>query len=99
MTDEDHHEDDGAPHEVPIDGELDLHAFPPRDTTDVLDAYLEAAHERGLSEVRVVHGRGRGVQRAAIQRALAAHPLVSSYVDDPRSHLGATLVRLIGGQV
>jgi len=94
MTD-DHDEDTGAPHEVPIDGELDLHAFPPGDTADVVDAYLEAAYERGLREVRVVHGRGRGVQRAAIQRVLATHPLVAGYTDDPRSHLGATLVRLI----
>lgn len=87
--------DAGPPHELPIDDELDLHAFAPRDTTDVLDAYLDAAHERGLTEVRVVHGRGRGVQRAAIQRVFASHPLVTGFSDDPRSHLGATLVRLV----
>jgi DNA-nicking Smr family endonuclease len=85
---------DPPPHDVPIDAELDLHAFAPRDATDVVDAYLEAARERGLTEVRIVHGRGRGVQRAAVQRLLAAHPLVVAFGDDSRSHLGATLVRL-----
>lgn len=86
---------DRPPHEVPIDAELDLHAFAPRDATNVVDAYLEAAHERGLREVRIVHGRGRGMQRAAVQRLLASHALVASFGDDPRSHLGATLVRLV----
>lgn len=82
-------------HDVPIDRELDLHAFAPRDTTDVLDAYLEAAHARGFTDVRIVHGRGRGVQRALIQQALTRHPLVTGFEDDPRSHLGATLVTLV----
>lgn len=82
------------PHRVPIDGELDLHAFAPCNTADVVDAYLEAALEQGLTEVRLVHGRGRGVQRAQVQRLLGTHPLVASFDDDPRSHLGATLVRL-----
>ena len=82
-------------HHVPIDDELDLHAFAPRDAADVVDAWLQAVHERGFVDVRVVHGRGRGVQRALIQRVLASHPLVASYGDDPRSHLGATRVRLV----
>lgn len=86
---------DRLPHEVPIDAELDLHAFAPRDATGVVDAYLEAAHHRGLVEVRIVHGRGRGMQRAAVQRLLASHALVVGFGDDPRSHLGATLVRLL----
>lgn len=86
---------DDPPHAVPIDGELDLHAFAPRDVTDVVDAYLEAAAEQGLAEVRLVHGRGRGVQRAQVQRLLSTHPLVGAFDDDPRSHLGATRVRLV----
>lgn len=89
----DPHDDDGV-HHVPIEAELDLHAFAPRDTSDVVDAYLQAAYARGLREVRIVHGRGRGVQRAIIQQVLASHPLVVAFVDDGRSHLGATLVRL-----
>lgn len=86
---------DLPPHEIPIDAEIDLHAFAPRDATDVVDAYLAAAYEHGLSDVRIVHGRGRGMQRAAVQRLLASHALVAGYGDDPRSHLGATIVRLV----
>lgn len=84
--------------ELPIDGILDLHAFAPRDVKSVVAEYIEAAHARGLSEIRVVHGRGRGVQRGIVQAALEAHPLVAEFWDDPDSHLGATIVRL-GEQV
>jgi len=87
--------DADAPHDIPIDDEIDLHAFAPRDMQSVVSAYLEAAHEKGLREVRVVHGRGRGVQRALTHRTLDEHPLVHSFEDDPRSHLGATRVRLV----
>lgn len=80
--------------EIPIEPELDLHAFAPRDIVSVVEAYLEAAHERGLREVRLVHGRGIGVQRARVHQVLRDHPQVRDYVDDPRAHLGATLVRL-----
>lgn len=83
-----------APHIVPIEPELDLHAFAPRDVPDVVDAYLEAAVEAGMREVRLVHGRGIGVQRARVHQVLSAHPLVASFHDDPRSHLGATIVLL-----
>lgn len=82
------------PHTVPIGPELDLHAFAPRDIPDVVDAYLESVAEAGLREVRLVHGRGIGVQRARVHQVLSAHPLVASFHDDPRSHLGATIVLL-----
>jgi DNA-nicking Smr family endonuclease len=82
------------PHAVPIGPEFDLHAFAPRDVPDVVDAYLHEAHAIGLREVRLVHGRGIGVQRARVQQVLCTHPLVAAYRDDPRSHLGATLVTL-----
>ena len=85
---------DDTPHVVPIEAELDLHAFAPRDIVGVVGDYLDEAHARGLREVRLVHGRGIGVQRANVQRAVHAHPLVLSFRDDPRSHLGATLVTL-----
>jgi DNA-nicking Smr family endonuclease len=84
-----------APHVVPIGPEFDLHPFAPRDIPDVVEAYLEAACERGYREVRLVHGRGIGVQRARVRQVLAAHPRVTSFHDDPRSHLGATIVILI----
>jgi DNA-nicking Smr family endonuclease len=85
--------DDGA-HRLPIERELDLHAFAPRDIPSVVDEYLREAHARGLRELRLVHGRGRGVQRGAVQRALDRHPLVAEFWDDTSSHLGATMCRL-----
>lgn len=80
--------------EVPIEDAIDLHAFAPRDVVSVVDAYLEAAAEAGFREVRLIHGRGKGVQRAAVQRLLASHPLVQSYWDAPHASLGATVVAL-----
>lgn len=82
------------PVHVPIEEEIDLHAFAPRDIPSVVEEYLWAARARGFQEVRLVHGRGRGVQRAIVHRLLSAHPGVTAYRDDPRSHLGATLVVL-----
>ena len=84
---------DGA-HELPIEDSLDLHTFAPRDVVDVVQEYLLAAHQAGFREVRLIHGRGRGVQRAMVQRALDQHPLVAEFWDDPRAHLGATIARL-----
>jgi DNA-nicking Smr family endonuclease len=81
-------------HEVPITAELDLHSFQPRDIPSVVDEYLRAAHEKGLNEVRLIHGRGIGVQRATVQRVLQWHPLVEGFFDSPGSHLGATVVKL-----
>ncbi|MCU0255187.1 MAG: Smr/MutS family protein [Vicinamibacterales bacterium] len=88
--------EDAPPVVVPIEHELDLHAFAPRDVPSVVDEYLRAAREKGLREVRLVHGRGKGVQRAVVHRLLSGHPLVDGFHDDPRAHLGATLVRLRG---
>ena len=85
------------PVHVPIEEEIDLHAFAPHDIPSVVDEYLRAARERGFEVVRLVHGRGRGVQRAIVQRLLSQHPLVMAYRDDTRSHLGATLVQLKPG--
>jgi DNA-nicking Smr family endonuclease len=82
------------PIRVPIEDAIDLHSFAPRDVIAVVEDYLEAAREAGFAEVRLVHGRGTGAQRAAIQRRLRDHPLVERYWDAPESHLGSTLVRL-----
>jgi DNA-nicking Smr family endonuclease len=79
---------------IPIEGSIDLHSFAPRDVVAVVDDYLVAAHEAGFREVRLIHGRGKGVQRAAVQRLLREHALVERYRDAPESHLGATLVVL-----
>ena len=79
---------------VPIEEAIDLHSFAPADVVAVADDYLHAAHEAGFRQVRLIHGRGKGVQRAAVQRLLRGHALVERYWDAPESHLGATLVVL-----
>ncbi len=80
---------------IPIDGSLDLHAFRPGDVASVVDEYLRAAHEAGFREVRLIHGRGRGIQRGIVQATLERHALVVEFFDAPDSHLGATVARLI----
>jgi DNA-nicking Smr family endonuclease len=84
------------PHETPIEASLDLHTFQPRDIKSVVEEYVNAAHEAGLREVRLIHGRGKGVQRGIVQQALERHPLVAEFWDAPESHLGATVARLVG---
>jgi DNA-nicking Smr family endonuclease len=79
---------------IPIEDTLDLHAFAPRDIPSVVEEYVTAAWERGLREVRLIHGRGRGVQRGIVQQALERHPLVVEFWDAPETHLGATVARL-----
>jgi dsDNA-specific endonuclease/ATPase MutS2 len=79
---------------IPVEGELDLHAFAPRDIPSVVDEYVEAAAAAGLTEVRLIHGRGRGVQRGIVQHALERHARVEAFWDDADAHLGATIARL-----
>ena len=79
---------------IPIADAIDLHAFRPRDVLGVVDDYLNAAREAGFGVVRLIHGRGKGVQRAAVQRLLRSHEAVDSFWDAPETHLGATIVRL-----
>jgi DNA-nicking Smr family endonuclease len=86
--------EDDEPLRIPIEDSIDLHAFAPRDVWSVVEEYLHAAREAGFTEVRLIHGRGKGVQRADIQRRLRDPPLVERYWDAPESHLGATVCRL-----
>ena len=79
---------------IPIDDSLDLHTFEPRDIKSVVEEYVNAAWERGLREVRLIHGRGKGVQRGIVQQALERHPLVLAFWDAPETHLGATVAQL-----
>jgi DNA-nicking Smr family endonuclease len=88
---------DADPVRVPIEDAIDLHAFAPGDILSVVDEYLRAARDAGFAEVRLIHGRGKGVQRAAIQRLLRDHPLVDRFRDAVESHLGATVVCLRQG--
>ena len=81
-------------HRVPVEPELDLHSFAPRDIPSVVEEYINVAAAAGLNEVRLVHGRGRGIQRGIVQAALDRHPKVVAFRDDTDSHLGATIARL-----
>lgn len=81
-------------HRIPIEGTLDLHAFAPRDVRSVVEEYVAAAHEAGLREIRLIHGRGTGVQRGIVQQTLERHPLVEAFWDAADAHLGATVARL-----
>ena len=85
---------DSEPVDLPIEREIDLHAFAPRDIPSVVSEYIDAAATAGFDRVRVVHGRGRGVQRGIVQSALDRHPQVIEFWDGPDSHLGATIARL-----
>jgi DNA-nicking Smr family endonuclease len=82
-------------HRVPIEASLDLHAFHPKDIPSVVEEYVRAAHEAGLREVRLIHGRGKGVQRGVVQNVLEQHPLVEEFWDASETHLGATVARLV----
>jgi DNA-nicking Smr family endonuclease len=87
---------DDEPVSVPIDGTLDLHTFDPREIGDLLPEFLRACRERGILEVRIVHGKGGGVLQRSVRTLLGRLPdVVSSHpADAPAGRWGATLVRL-----
>jgi hypothetical protein len=88
--------DPTQPFKIEVEDSIDLHSFPPRDVPDVVDAYLEEAVEKGFTEVRLIHGRGIGVQRDRVQKLLSRHTLVSGFHDAPpdRGGWGATIAYL-----
>ena len=88
-----------GPVAIPLSGELDLHSFAPRDIPSLVEEYVRACREQGLFALRLVHGRGKGVQRAAVWRALRSHPDVESFRDAPPESggWGATIVTLRRG--
>ena len=80
---------------MPVDGVLDLHTFAPREASGVVEEYLWACREKGIREVRIIHGKGRGVLRRKVHALLARHPGVVEYrLDAGSSGWGATVVRL-----
>jgi dsDNA-specific endonuclease/ATPase MutS2 len=89
------------PVEMPIEDAIDLHTFAPRDVASVVEEYLYEAQARGFREVRVIHGRGKGVQRQVVRGVLSRHPAVASFGDAPatRGGWGATLVWLKEGSI
>ena len=88
--------DEPEPIRLPIEDSLDLHPFAPRDVRPVVDEYLKEAAGKGFREVRLIHGRGIGAQRASVRSLLAAHPLVLRFFDAPAElgGWGATVVVL-----
>jgi len=88
--------DENGPIEQPIDGALDLHTFQPREVKDLVPDYLAACQERGILQVRIIHGKGIGNLRRTVHALLAKHPEVVSYaLDHPQfGGWGATVVTL-----
>ncbi len=82
--------------ELPVDGVLDLHTFHPRDIKELLPEYLAACQERGIQEVRIVHGKGTGALRETVHALLRKIPEVLSFrlAGEEGGGWGATLVTL-----
>ena len=88
-----------GPVSIPIDGILDLHAFSPKDVSSVVQEYLRACRKKGIFEVRIIHGKGKGVLRRRVHAILEKHPRVVDFGLDPgTSGWGATLVHLAHGE-
>jgi dsDNA-specific endonuclease/ATPase MutS2 len=75
--------DEQQPVEVPVTDVLDLHPFAPRDTKAAVEAYLEEAYRKGLTALRIIHGRGIGVQRETVRKVLQNKPWVMDFRDAP----------------
>jgi len=88
--------DEREPVAIPINDVLDLHSFQARDVKDAVEAYLEEAHRLGLTALRIIHGRGIGVQREMVRTILARTPYVAGFSDAPAEAggWGATIVTL-----
>ena len=82
--------------ELPIDGVLDLHTFSPKDVKGLLQDYLSACREKGIFEIRVIHGKGTGTLRKTVHSLLEKMPEVVSFRTAPEDAggWGATLVQL-----
>jgi DNA-nicking Smr family endonuclease len=89
-------DDSPEPVTMPITGTLDLHTFSPAEIVPLMEDYLEACLEKGIHEVRIIHGKGTGVQRRRVHSFLSKSPWVQSFHDaDPGGGgWGATLVSL-----
>ena len=92
--------DDTSPFPDPVVIEItdvfDLHTIPPREVKAVVEEYLREAHRKGFRVVRIIHGKGAGVQREIVRTILSRTPFVADWTDAPpdAGGLGATIVRL-----
>ena len=93
MSEED---DEMQPKEIPIDGVLDLHAFRPKEIPDLVETYLDECQARGITAVRLIHGKGIGNLRRTVHAILERRSDVESFALAPaeRGGWGATLVTL-----
>jgi DNA-nicking Smr family endonuclease len=84
------------PIRIPIEDALDLHTFRPQDIPDLLEDYFSECIKAGIRSVRVIHGKGKGIQKRQVHKILKRHPLVQSFSDAPpeAGGWGATLVEL-----
>ena len=84
------------PVQIEITDVFDLHTIPPRDVKAVVEEYLRLAREKGFKAVRIIHGKGIGVQRETVRSILARTDFVLDWTDAPpqAGGLGATIVRL-----
>ena len=84
------------PIQLPVDGVLDLHTFQPREVKDLVPNYLAACREKGIYQVRIIHGKGVGNLRRTVHSILAKHPAVISFILDHTQFggWGATIVHL-----
>jgi dsDNA-specific endonuclease/ATPase MutS2 len=91
MTDAD--DDLGEPFEIEITDSIDLHAFHPRDVKAVVTEYLKEAHKKGFRVVRIIHGKGVGIQRETVRKVLAETDFVKSFKNAPEfsGSWGATI--------
>ena len=86
---------DSDPVEIPIDGTLDLHTFAPGDVSSLVEEYLWACLKKGIYEVRIIHGKGKGVLRRIVHARLEKHPNVLDFsLDSGPWGWGATMVHL-----
>jgi dsDNA-specific endonuclease/ATPase MutS2 len=84
------------PVRIPVTDVFDLHSVPPRDVAAVVEEYLAEAYRLGFKALRIIHGRGIGVQRETVRAILASTPFVASFGDAPAEAggWGATVVTL-----
>ena len=86
---------DTGPIQIPINGILDLHMFSPKDAASVVKEYIHSCRKKKIYEIRIIHGKGKGVLRETVHALLKRHPDVMEYkLDSGPSSWGATLVVL-----